>query len=65
MAGEISPIAEVSSHEDDRVQVSLPVVGFPPGFKLRSGDRVVVVQTEHGPVVRTASAWHDRARAAK
>lgn len=39
-------------HEDDHVLVSLPMVGFPPGFWLRPGDQVVLEHEETGPVVR-------------
>jgi len=52
MAGEGSQVTEVSSQEEDRVLVSRPMAGFPPGFKLRGGDRVVLVHDEGGPVVR-------------
>ena len=50
-------VATVSTQEGDRVLVSIPMVGFPKGFKLEKGDRVSVVQSEHGaialPLVRS------------
>lgn len=52
MAGEVGQVTEVSRQEQDRVLVSLPMVGFPPGFELRPGDRVVLVHDENGPAVR-------------
>jgi hypothetical protein len=52
MAGEVGQVAEVSGQEEDRVLVSLPMVGFPPGFTLQPGDRVVLVHDEDGPAVR-------------
>lgn len=52
MAGEVGQVAEVVRQEDDRVLVALPMQGFPDGFRLESGDRVVVVHGESGPEVR-------------
>lgn len=52
MAGEVGQVTEVAGQEEDRVLVSLPMVGFPPGFHLRPGDRVVLVHDENGPAVR-------------
>lgn len=52
MAGEVGQVIEVLRQEGDRVLVSLPMVGFPPGFELRPGDRVVLVHDENGPAVR-------------
>jgi hypothetical protein len=52
MAGEPVSITEVTRQEGDHVLVSLPLVGFPPGFQLRPGDRVVVEADEKGPVAR-------------
>lgn len=57
MAGEVGQVAEVMGQEGDRVLLSVPMVGFPPGFKLRSGERVVLVNDEKGlaarPLVRS------------
>jgi hypothetical protein len=57
MAGETGAIATVIGHDGDRVLVSVPMMGFPPGFKLRPGERVVIVAEESGaaarPLVRT------------
>jgi hypothetical protein len=57
MAGAVNPIivgqvTVVSRQEGDRVLVSFPMVGFPPGFLLRPGDRVVLVHDENGFAVR-------------
>jgi hypothetical protein len=52
MAEACSFVTEVSGQEQGRVLVSIPMVGFPPGFELRSGDRVVLVHDEQGTVVR-------------
>lgn len=52
MAGERGQVAEVAQQENDRVLISLPMVGFPQGFQLRRGERVVVVQDENGLAVR-------------
>lgn len=52
MAGEVGQVTEVVRQEDGRVTVSLPMVGFPPGFELAPGDRVLVVQDDNGPAVR-------------
>lgn len=52
MAGERGGVTSVTRQEEDRVLVSLPMVGFPPGFKLRPGERVVVVNEPSGPAVR-------------
>lgn len=37
-------------HEGERLE--LPMVGFPPGFRLGEGDRVIVVDEPSGPVAR-------------
>ncbi len=52
MAGERGEVATVFRQEGDRVLLSVPMVGFPPGFKLRKGERVVLVQEESGAAVR-------------
>jgi len=53
MAEEIGgQVAKVSGQEGDRVLLSVPMVGFPQGFTLRAGDKVVLVHDEHGPAVR-------------
>lgn len=43
-------VATVSSQEGDRVLLSIPMVGFPEGFRLQPGDRVAVVNEGRGPV---------------
>jgi hypothetical protein len=50
--GQYGQIAEVAGNDGDRVLVSLPLVGFPPGFQLLPGDQVVVVHDVNGPAVR-------------
>lgn len=50
MAGKLVSIAEVTRQEGDRVLVSLPLVGFPPGFQLRPGERITVYPGDGGAV---------------
>lgn len=52
MAGERGGTAAIVSQEDDHVLVSVPLVGFPPGFELRPGQRVVLVNEATGPAAR-------------
>jgi hypothetical protein len=52
MSGESGQVAAVARQEGDRVLISLPMVGFPDGFTLRPGERVVVVRDENGLAVR-------------
>jgi hypothetical protein len=52
MAGEVGQVTAVLRQEQDRILVSLPLVGFPPGFGLSPGDQVVLVHDERGPAVR-------------
>jgi hypothetical protein len=54
MAGEFGQITRIERQDGDRVLVSLPLVGFPAGYTLRPGARVVVVFDEDGPAVRPA-----------
>lgn len=54
MAEDSDKVVAVTSQEGDRVAVSgvaasVPLAGFPPGFKLRAGDNVFLVQGEKGP----------------
>lgn len=48
MARESGQIATVVGQDGNNVLVSLPMVGFPNGFELRAGERVVVVAGEDG-----------------
>jgi hypothetical protein len=59
MAGEI-PVATatVSAQEGDHVSVSIPVAGFPPGFQLRPGERVVLATDDSGLVARPLVRTH-------
>ena len=52
MSGESGQVTEITQQEGKRVLLSVPMVGFPPGFKLRPGEKVVLVQDEKGPSVR-------------
>lgn len=52
MAGESGQVTQVTPQEGDRVLVSVPMIGFPPGFRLRPGERAVLVCDETGPAVR-------------
>lgn len=58
MAGELGQVTAITDIAEvqrggggDRALLSLPMKGFPPGFKLHAGDRVVLVFGETGPVV--------------
>jgi hypothetical protein len=59
MADNVYQVAEVSRQEADHVLVSFATVGFPEGFELQSGDRIVLVEDENGlaahPLVRTVT----------
>jgi hypothetical protein len=59
MAGEI-PVAAatIAGQEGDRVLVSVPVAGFPPGFQLRAGERVVLATDDSGLVARPLVRMH-------
>jgi hypothetical protein len=52
MAGEESAVATVVQQQGNRVLLSFPMAGFPAGFKLHSGDRVVLVSEPAGLAVR-------------
>ncbi|MGH8435639.1 MAG: hypothetical protein ACRERX_14445 [Pseudomonas sp.] len=59
MAQERDGAAKVIAQEGERVQVehkterlTVPMRGFPPGFKLRPGGRVILVDESSGPVAR-------------
>ena len=59
MAQERSGAARVIAQEGERVQVehpsgrmTVPLRGFPPGFKLRPGGRVILVDEAEGTVAR-------------
>lgn len=52
MAGESGQVAEVAQQEGERVILTVPMAGFPPGFELRPGERVVLVREENGLVAR-------------
>jgi hypothetical protein len=51
MAGEQGATVTVVQREE-RVLISVPLVGFPAGFQLRAGERVVLVTDASGPAVR-------------
>ncbi|HMB54535.1 MAG TPA: hypothetical protein VKU40_14560 [Thermoanaerobaculia bacterium] len=52
MSGERGHVTSVADQRGGRVLLSLPMVGFPEGFELRPGERVVLVEEESGPAVR-------------
>jgi hypothetical protein len=59
MARERSGAARIVAQEGERVQVehrgqrlTVPMRGFPPGFQLRPGARVILVDEPSGPVAR-------------
>jgi hypothetical protein len=59
MSAESGQVFEVKKQEGDRVtlnrpegELSVPMAGFPPGFQLRAGERVVLVTEEEGQVAR-------------
>lgn len=59
MAKERAGAANVVAQEQERVQVehrgdrlTVPLKGFPPGFVLRPGSRVILVDEPSGPVAR-------------
>ncbi|HET8775477.1 MAG TPA: hypothetical protein VFP80_16875 [Thermoanaerobaculia bacterium] len=52
MAGQSGQVIAVNGQDGNRVLLSVPMEGFPDGFQLRAGDRVVLVQGETGPAVR-------------
>lgn len=60
-------VATVGSQEGDHVLISVPMVGFPAGFKLQKGDRVAVVQSRNGavavPLVRSFEASSEQSAA--
>jgi hypothetical protein len=57
MSGVSGQVAEVTRQDGEHVIISVPMVGFPSGFKLRPGERVVLVREEGGlaarPLVRS------------
>lgn len=52
MAGEAGHVATVREQDGDSVVVAIPMVGFPHGFRLRPGDKVMVINDEEGPSAR-------------
>jgi hypothetical protein len=50
--GEEGHVLTVVRQEGQRALVALPLLGFPEGFQLRPGSRVVLVSTPSGPAVR-------------
>ncbi len=45
-------VVTVVEQDEDHVLLSIPMVGFPPGFELRPGERVVLVDEPSGYGVR-------------
>ena len=52
MAGEHGSPVTVLRQEGDRVEVAVPLVGFPPGFRIPPGSRVVLTTGPDGPAAR-------------
>lgn len=52
MAGEAGRVLEVIQQDGDQVTVKVPMRGFPPGFTIRPGARVVLMNDDDGPTVR-------------
>ena len=50
--GEFGHVVTVVGQEGDRVHVAVPMAGFPEGFELQPGTRVLLVQTPSGPAAR-------------
>jgi hypothetical protein len=50
--GEEGQVVDVVEHDGRSALVSVPTVGFPEGFQLAPGARVVLAFTPSGPVVR-------------
>ncbi len=50
--GQQGRVVTVIGQEGLRVHVTVPMVGFPEGFQLKPGARVVLVSTPSGPVAR-------------
>jgi hypothetical protein len=49
---ELGHVVTVVGQEDQNVLVAVPMIGFPPGFQLPPGARVVLVSTPTGPGVK-------------
>jgi predicted phosphoribosyltransferase len=52
MAGESGRVVEVMRQDGNQILISVPMTGVPPGFKLRPGERAVLVSDENGLSVR-------------
>ncbi|MCG8457900.1 MAG: hypothetical protein MI919_16610 [Holophagales bacterium] len=52
MAGEHGNPVTVLRQDGDRVEVAVPLVGFPPGFRIPPGSRVVLTTGPDGPAAR-------------
>lgn len=52
MAGDWGRVMNVVAQEGDRVLLSFPMDGFPQGFTLRPGERVVLVDLESDLAVK-------------
>jgi hypothetical protein len=50
--GEVGHVVSVVRQEGQTSLVAVPMVGFPEGFQLAPGARVVLVSTPSGPAVR-------------
>lgn len=52
MAGLSVLAVAISKQEGDRVVVSIPMAGFPDGFQLTAGDKVVLLRGDKGVEAR-------------
>jgi hypothetical protein len=52
MAGEAGFAVTVREQVDNAVVVEIPMAGFPEGFRLHAGDKVMVVNDDNGPSAR-------------
>lgn len=50
--GEVGHVVTVARQEGQAALVAVPMAGFPEGFQLAPGARVVLVSTPSGPAVR-------------
>jgi hypothetical protein len=48
MAEQSGLVVAITQQEGDRIVLSIPLAGFPQGFQLRAGDKVVLIQSTNG-----------------
>jgi hypothetical protein len=57
-------VGTVIQQQGDKVTVAVPLVGFPPGFQLQPGDRVILVNEAAGVVARPLVHFQEGAASA-